>query len=51
MTDMILDDVVGLCRAFQREGVEVWIDRGRGVDALLGEQTRGQPDLDYEDYH
>ena len=39
-------DVIALCRAFQREGVEVWIDGGWGVDALLGEQTRGHTDLD-----
>ncbi len=27
-------------------GVEVWIDGGWGVDALLGEQTRSHKDLD-----
>ena len=41
MTDLNLDDVIALCRAFQREGVKVWIDGGWGVDTLLGEQTRG----------
>jgi len=29
-----------------RAGVEVWVDGGWGVDALLGEQTRPHGDLD-----
>jgi len=27
-------------------GVEIWIDGGWGVDALLGEQSRSHQDLD-----
>ncbi len=39
-------DVVDLYRTMSAIGVEVWIDGGWGVDALLGEQTRSHKDLD-----
>lgn len=39
-------DVVDFYRVMTRSGVELWIDGGWGVDALLGEQTRGHKDLD-----
>jgi lincosamide nucleotidyltransferase A/C/D/E len=37
-------DVVRLLAVM--EGIEVWLDGGWGVDALLGEQTREHDDLD-----
>lgn len=39
-------DVLAFYRAISEMGVEVWIDGGWGVDALLGEQTRAHKDLD-----
>ena len=38
--------VVEVVRALAEAGVEVWLDGGWGVDALLGEQTREHSDLD-----
>ena len=35
-----------LVRLFEDDGIEVWLDGGWGVDALLGEQTREHDDLD-----
>jgi lincosamide nucleotidyltransferase A/C/D/E len=31
---------------FESEAIEVWIDGGWGVDALVGRQTRPHEDLD-----
>src|SRR5713101_5136561 len=39
-------DVVEVVEALERAGVDVWIDGGWGVDALLEEQTREHDDLD-----
>lgn len=39
-------DVVDFYKAASNAGVEIWIDGGWGVDALLGEQTRPHSDLD-----
>ena len=39
-------DVLAFYRAISEMGVEVWVDGGWGVDALLGEQTRAHKDLD-----
>lgn len=39
-------DVIKLYKLFEENGIEVWIDGGWGIDALLGEQTRGHSDLD-----
>src|SRR6516162_10485620 len=39
-------DVVDFYRTVKRLGIELWIDGGWGVDALLGEQTRPHKDLD-----
>ncbi len=39
-------DVVQLYTALESQGVEIWVDGGWGVDALLGEQTRSHQDLD-----
>lgn len=43
MTGADVLEVVGLLR---RAGIDVWLDGGWGVDALLGEQTRDHSDLD-----
>lgn len=39
-------NVIDLYTALELRGVEIWIDGGWGVDALLGEQTRSHRDLD-----
>jgi lincosamide nucleotidyltransferase A/C/D/E len=38
--------LVELLRIFEDAGIEVWLDGGWGVDALLGEQTRSHKDVD-----
>jgi lincosamide nucleotidyltransferase A/C/D/E len=43
---MSAGDVVELLDDFGAAGVEVWLDGGWGVDALLAEQTREHDDLD-----
>jgi lincosamide nucleotidyltransferase A/C/D/E len=40
------EDVVELVDTLEHAGVEVWIDGGWGVDALLEKQTRKHEDLD-----
>jgi lincosamide nucleotidyltransferase A/C/D/E len=39
-------DVIDLYTTLEDLGVEIWIDGGWGVDALLGEQSRPHQDLD-----
>ena len=39
-------DVIDVYTSLENLGVEIWIDGGWGVDALLGEQTRPHKDLD-----
>lgn len=39
-------DVIDLYLCLERLGVNIWIDGGWGVDALLGEQSRPHKDLD-----
>ncbi|MGH2540483.1 MAG: nucleotidyltransferase domain-containing protein [Actinomycetota bacterium] len=43
---IIASDVVEILGRLRRSGVDVWLDGGWGVDALLGEQTRPHEDLD-----
>ena len=43
---MISSDVIDLYSSLENLGVEIWIDGGWGVDALLGEQSRSHQDLD-----
>ena len=43
---MNAQDVVGFYRTLSKAGVEIWIDGGWAVDALLGHQTRPHKDLD-----
>jgi lincosamide nucleotidyltransferase A/C/D/E len=45
-TEMSGDVVVQLLRLFEQHGIEVVVDGGWGVDALLGEQTRSHGDFD-----
>lgn len=49
--EMSGDAVVRLIQLFDRNGVEVFIDGGWAVDALLGEQTRVHADLDIAVQH
>jgi len=44
--EMAAADVVALLEAFEAAGVQVWIDGGWGVDALVGHQLRAHDDLD-----
>jgi len=44
--EMTARDVVAVLQLFDAHRIEVWIDGGWGVDALLGEQTRSHRDLD-----
>ena len=39
-------DVVEIVRSLTDASIDVWLDGGWGVDALLGEQTRAHYDLD-----
>jgi lincosamide nucleotidyltransferase A/C/D/E len=39
-------DVVSFCTQIEKLGIEMWINGGWGVDALLGGQTRPHNDLD-----
>src|SRR5207245_10583687 len=39
-------DVIDVYTSLENLGIEIWIDGGWGVDALLSEQTRPHKDLD-----
>jgi len=43
---MEAEDVLNLYKLFKENDIEVWIDGGWGIDALLGKQTRPHKDLD-----
>jgi lincosamide nucleotidyltransferase A/C/D/E len=43
---MPAEKVVELYQMFEENGVQIWVDGGWGVDALLEEQTREHADLD-----
>jgi lincosamide nucleotidyltransferase A/C/D/E len=43
---MTQTDAVEILRLLKSRGIEVWVDGGWGVDALLGSQTRPHDDLD-----
>lgn len=43
---MTVNDVTELYIKLEAKGIQIWIDGGWGVDALLGEQTRHHEDLD-----
>jgi len=40
------EDALAIVATLQAEGLQVWVDGGWGVDALLGCQTRTHDDLD-----
>jgi lincosamide nucleotidyltransferase A/C/D/E len=42
-----LEDLIPYLDLFEELELEIWIDGGWGVDALLGEQTRNHADLDF----
>ena len=44
--EMTAKEVVEVMKLFEQHGIEVYVDGGWGVDALLGEQTRRHDDLD-----
>src|SRR6478672_11763266 len=43
---MISDAVIEIVQALNAAGVEVWLDGGWAVDAVLGMQTRAHKDVD-----
>ena len=43
---MEAEEVVRLYNLFKKNGIQVWIDGGWGIDALIGKQTRHHDDLD-----
>src|SRR4030081_2406200 len=43
---MTASDVVELLSWLEQHGIDVWLNGGWGVDALLGHQTREHEDLD-----
>lgn len=45
--EFTLDDLIPYLELFEELKLEIWIDGGWGVDALLGEQTRSHADLDF----
>ena len=44
--EMTPEALVDLLRLFESAGLEVWLDGGWAVDALLGDQTRPHKDVD-----
>ncbi|MDQ6710327.1 MAG: aminoglycoside nucleotidyltransferase [Candidatus Dormibacteraeota bacterium] len=46
MTPVTASDVVELINWLEQHGIDVWLNGGWGVDALLGHQTRPHDDLD-----
>src|SRR5215475_12811696 len=45
-TEMSSEALLELLRLFEDAGIEVWLDGGWAVDALLGTQTRPHKDVD-----
>jgi lincosamide nucleotidyltransferase A/C/D/E len=45
-SEMSSQDVLELYGALERVGIQIWIDGGWGVDALLGKRSRVHKDLD-----
>lgn len=45
-TEMTVQDVVAFLQLMEKNNIEVWIDGGWAVDALLEKQTRAHEDLD-----
>lgn len=49
--EMTADDVIEIAQLLNQHHIDVYIDGGWGVDALLGEQTRPHSDLDIAVQH
>jgi lincosamide nucleotidyltransferase A/C/D/E len=49
--EMTSEEVVEVIQLLNQYGIEVFVDGGWGVDALLGEQTRKHADLDIAVQH
>jgi lincosamide nucleotidyltransferase A/C/D/E len=49
--EMTANDVIEIARLLDQNRIDVWIDGGWGVDALLGQQTRTHRDLDIAVQH
>jgi lincosamide nucleotidyltransferase A/C/D/E len=45
--EFTLEDLIPYLDLFEELELDIWIDGGWGVDALLGEQTRPHEDLDF----
>lgn len=45
-TEMTAADVINLYTQLEKQGIEIWLDGGWSVDALLSKQTRPHNDLD-----
>jgi lincosamide nucleotidyltransferase A/C/D/E len=43
---MRASDVVPVLDCLEQEGIEVWLDGGWGIDALVRRETRAHQDLD-----
>lgn len=50
-SEMKAQDVIEILRVFEHHGIEVHVDGGWAVDALLGQQTRPHADLDIAIQH
>jgi len=46
MRDCSEREVLAVLERLERTGIECWVDRGWGIDAPLGAQTRPHRDLD-----
>ncbi len=44
--EMTAEALVDLVQLFENAGIEVWLDGGWAVDAVLGQQTRSHKDVD-----
>ena len=49
--EMTAEDVIGIVKLLNQNSIEVIIDGGWGVDALMGKQTRTHQDLDVAVMH
>ena len=47
MQEFSLRDLIPNLELFDELDLDIWIDGGWGVDALLGEQTKPHADLDF----
>jgi lincosamide nucleotidyltransferase A/C/D/E len=45
-TEMAAEELIRVVDRLEEDGIEVWLDGGWGVDALLGQQQRRHDDLD-----